>query len=235
VIGSSRLGRFFLDRLIRSLVAVFGLAVFGFGIYLQIQANLGLDPWNALNQGLAQRFSVSFGVISVSVSFLVIVLDLLLHESIGLGTLLDAVTVGICVDIFAALNIMPVQTQLPVQLVTLLVGILFACVGQFLYMKVGLSCGPRDGFLVAVGKRLPKVPIGVVSLGIFAVVFGISLLVGSPIGIGTVVATFGTGPIMEVVFRVLRFEPRNVEHEGLAGTWRAFCQAIKRETQQHTA
>ena len=229
MIYDSPLFRFFVDRLKRSLIAVCGLAVFGFGIYLQLQANLGLDPWNALNQGLAQRFSVSFGTVSVLVSFAVILVDLLLHESIGLGTLLDAVTVGVCVDIFTALDLIRLENGLFGRLLALLSGILCACVGQFLYMKVGLSCGPRDGFLVAVGKRVPKVPIGIVNLAIFAVVLVVSIMLDSPIGIGTVVTTFGTGPIMELVFRVLRFEPRMVQHEGLFGTITAFQQEWNRE------
>ena len=74
----------------RTLRAAGGLFIAAFGIYLTIQANIGLAPWDALNMALAGRFGVSYGTASISMSILVVLADLLLGERIGMGTLLDA-------------------------------------------------------------------------------------------------------------------------------------------------
>ena len=50
-------------------------------------------------------------------------------------------------------------------------------------------------------------------------------LLGGPIGFGTLIHLVVTGPIIDLVFRLVRFDPRSVEHEGLVQTIRAFSQA----------
>ena len=43
---------------------------------------------------------------------------------------------------------------------------------------------------------------------------------GGPIGIGTLLAVALQGPIMQLVFHITHFEPRDVEHESLIETFR---------------
>lgn len=220
------------DRGGRSAFAAFGLVVYSLGVYLQLQANIGISPWNALNQGLSMRLPISFGNASIIISLLIIGLDLLLHEPIGLGTVLDALVVGWALDFFLWAGLVPLQTFLPVQLAVLIVGLVIMCVGAYLYMKTGLSCGPRDAMLVALGKRLPRFSIGTINIALLAVVLVASTLLGSPLGLGTLITIFGTGAIMDLVFKVLRFDPRSVEHEGLVQTWAALVAAGKEESQE---
>ncbi|MBQ9331538.1 MAG: hypothetical protein IJS11_01240, partial [Oscillospiraceae bacterium] len=73
-------------------------------------------------------------------------------------------------------------------------------------------CGPRDALLVGLGKRLPKVPIGLVEVGLWAVVVLVGWLLGGPVGIGTLVSVLGAGLVMQLVCRIVRFEPRDVRH-----------------------
>lgn len=223
------LGLFFRDRGRRVLLAVAGLILFALGTYLQMQANIGLPPWHALNQGLTLHFPISFGSASILVSLTVVICDLLLRESIGLGTILDALVVGWGVDFFLWLDCVPSQTSLVPQLLLLLAGLVVTCLGQYLYMKAALSCGPRDALLVALGKRVPRIPIGAVNILMTSAVLLVGFLLGGQVGTGTVISLFGTGIVMEWVFRLLRFDPRVVEHEGLLQTCTAFTAALKGE------
>lgn len=222
---SSSLPAFFRDRGLRSAAASAGLVVYSFGTYLQMQANLGLAPWNALNLGLSNHTALSYGTASILISLAVVVLDLLLREPIGLGTILDALVVGWSMDFFLWFGWVPVQTALLPQLLLLLVGLVIMCVGAVLYMKPGLSCGPRDALLVALGRRLPRLSIGCINIVLLAAVLAVSVWMGVPPGIGTAITVFGTGIVMDLVFHCLHFEPRQVNHEGLAQTWRAFLLA----------
>ena len=84
-----------------------GLAVFALGNFLTVKANIGQAPWNVFNLGLANHLPLTYGQVSIIVSFLVVAADLLLREPIGLGTLLDAVLVGAFFDLYDALGLLP--------------------------------------------------------------------------------------------------------------------------------
>ncbi|MDO5106965.1 MAG: hypothetical protein Q4D39_01680, partial [Coriobacteriaceae bacterium] len=79
----------------------------------------------------------------------------------------------------------------------------------------GLGCGPRDALLVGLGRRLPHVPIGVVEIGLWSTVTLAGWLLGGPVGLGTLVAALGAGAVMQVVYDLIGFEPRDVTHRGL--------------------
>lgn len=48
-------------------------------------------------------------------------------------------------------------------------------------MGAGLCCGPRDALMVGLGKRVRKIPIGVVNMMIFATVVLVTLVLRGPI------------------------------------------------------
>lgn len=220
---------FLKNRLGRCAIAVIGLLIFALGTYFQIQANYGMSPWSSLNLGLSLNLPVSYGAASIGVSIAIILVDILMREPVGLGTILNALVIGVGSDICIALDFYPVQTELIGQTAALLAGIVITCIGQFVYMSAGLSCGPRDSLLVGLGKRFDKVSIGTVNIVLLAVVFTCCLFLGSPVGLGTVISVFGTGMIMDVVFRILKFNPKAVEHEDLPGTAAALRKALRKQ------
>ena len=222
------IGQFLVNRVKRSVIASIGLLTFALGVYFQLQANLGMQPWQAMRLGLANQLSVTFGTVSIAMSLVLIVIDLLLKQRIGLGTFLDAFLVGIGTDICIYLDFLPVQTSIPLQLFWLFAGMVVCCVGQWFYMTAALSCGPVDSFLLGIGSLFPKVSIGTVNLGILAVVLVICLVLKSPLGLGTVITVFGTGFVMDAVFKIVKFNPRDVVHEGLIETAAAFRRAIEK-------
>jgi uncharacterized membrane protein YczE len=79
-------------------------------------------------------------------------------------------------------------------------------------MQAAQCCGPRDSLLVGLGKRMPRVPIGVVEIILWAVVLLAGWLLGGPVGIGTLISTFGCGAVMQFVYSLIRFEPRAIRH-----------------------
>ena len=223
----NKLTLFFLDRIKRSLLASAGLLLFSFGFYLQLAGNVGLSPWPALNQGLANHLPITFGQASILVSVIIVVIDLLMRETIGIGTLLDAFLVGWGSDLFISLELIPYQTEFLPGMVVLVIGLVASCVGQWLYMLAALSCGPRDSLLVGLGKRLPKLSIGTVNILLTLAVALVAAVLGGQIGLGTIVSLVCTGIMMDAIFKLVRFEPRAVVHESLPATVKEFCKALK--------
>ena len=221
------LGQFFMNRIRRSVIASIGLLTYALGVYFQLQADLGMQPWQAMRLGLANQLNVTFGTVSIVMSLILIVIDLFLKQRIGLGTFLDAFLVGIGVDICIYLDFLPLQTNLCLQVGWLFAGMVVCAIGQWFYMTAALSCGPVDSFLLGIGSLFPKVAIGTVNLGILAVVLAICFVLKSPIGLGTVLTVVFTGMIMDLVFKIVKFDPRTVVHEGLIETAAALTSALK--------
>lgn len=207
----------YLKRLAR---LVFGLFIYGLGSFLSVQANVGLAPWDAFAMGASNITGMSFGT-AVSVTGLaVLVVDLFMREKIGWGTVLNTILIGVFVNVIEGWAIIPkMQSFLPGVLM-LLLGQLVICVASFFYIGAGLGCGPRDALMVALGKRFNRVPIGVVRGLMEGSVLIIGFLLGAKVGIGTVIAVFGIGFILEWTFRLFHFDVKAVRHESLLDTLR---------------
>ena len=218
------------DRIRRTLIAAAGLIVFAFGVYLQLQADIGQAPWNALNQGLSLHLPITYGTACNLVSCCIVLLDIALKEPVGIGMILDAFVIGWATDIFIALRLVPMPASLPVKIACHIAGMAVLCVGQLIYMKAALGCGPRDALMVALGKRFPKVSVGTVNMCIFVLVLGGAFALGAPIGIGTVLAVALLGPIMDFVFKVAHFDARGIVHENLLQTVKAVREDCKGES-----
>lgn len=189
---------------------VLGLLVFSFGVHLTIRANIGLAPWDCLGMGISYQTPLSYGLSMTVVSVAILVVDLLLGESVGFGTIIDALCTGNFIQFFNQVDPLPEAGSMPVGVLYMLAGLFVMALGQFLYMGSGQGMGPRDAFFVAVGKRLHNVPIGAVQALVFGTVLLVGFLLGGPVGVGTLVSTFGAGLIMQLVFGLVRFDPRTV-------------------------
>lgn len=189
-----------------------GLLVFAFGVHLTIFADIGLAPWDCLGMGISFHTPLNYGLSMTVMAVLILGIDLLLRERIGFGTIIDALLTGNFVQMFNDLNPLSREHSIYAGIIIMLSGFVFMALGMYIYMSAGQCCGPRDALLVGLGKRLPKVPIGVVEILLWTAVLLIGGLLGGPIGIGTVISTFGAGLVMQAVYRVIRFEPRDVQH-----------------------
>lgn len=204
-----------LDILKNSLLAAFGLFCFGVGVYLTIQANIGVAPWDAFCIGLSQTLGILYGNASILISLTIVAIDLLLKERIGIGMILDAIIVGKTVDLCNWLNLVPALENPIAGIFLMLAGLFVMGFSQYLYMKAALTCGPRDSMLVAMGKRMPRVPLGVISIGILVVVLAVGWALGGPIGIGTVISALCMGPMMQLAFALVKFDATKVQHQDL--------------------
>ncbi|MCF0229815.1 MAG: hypothetical protein HUJ76_09025 [Parasporobacterium sp.] len=204
------------------LLAAVALFLNGFGVYLTIHANLGAGPWDVFNLGLSHTFGILYGTASIAVSVVILIIDIILKEPIGIAMFIDAIVVGKSVDFFNAIDIIPVPSNIFTGLLMIVVGLFIMGYTQFLYMKAALGCGPRDTLMVGVTRRLKKVPIGAISIGLLSMATLIGFLLGGPVGIGTIVCAFASGPIMQLAFRTVKFNAVGIKHQRLRESFRIF-------------
>ena len=194
---------------------VAGLLVFSLGVHLTIYANIGLAPWDCLGMGIAKHTPLNYGLSMTCMAVIILLIDLAQREKIGYGTIIDALLTGNFVQMYNDLNPFPENQNLLAGIVLMVIGFVFMALGMWIYMKAAQCCGPRDALLVGLGKRMPKLPIGLVEILLWAVVLLLGWLLGGPVGIGTLISTFGAGAVMQLVYNAVRFEPREVKHRGV--------------------
>ena len=201
--------------LLNMVIAAVSLFVNGFGLYLTIQANIGVAPWDVLNLGLSKTLGILYGNASIAVSLTILLIDILLKEPIGIAMFIDAVVVGKAVDFFNWLGPIPPCRSLLTAIPLMIAGLFVLAYTQYAYMIASLGCGPRDTLLVGLAKRAGKIPIGVVSIAILTTATLIGWLLGGPVGIGTILCAFGAGPVMQLAFRTVRFDATGIRHQRL--------------------
>ena len=199
---------------LRTVKAALGLAICAFGTYLSIRANIGLAPWDAFSIGVSNISGVSYGTVVVVTGLIVLIADIVMKEKLGVGTLLDIAIVGKTVDFYTWMDLVPQQHNLALGLPMMVAAQFILAFGIYIYMSAGLSCGPRDALMIGIGKRLSRIPVGAVRTMMEAVVLLVGWLLGAKIGIGTVVAVFGLGICLQIVFNAAKFDAEAVEHDG---------------------
>ena len=200
---------------------VLGLLVFAFGVHLTIFANIGLAPWDCLGMGIAAHTPLNYGLSMTLMALVILGIDLLLKERIGFGTVIDALLTGNFVQMFNDLNPLEQNKNTWLGILIMLSGFVFMALGMWIYMKGEQCCGPRDSLLVGLGKRMSRVPIGLAEIMLWAAVLLAGWLLGGPVGIGTLISTFGAGLVMQLVYSLVKFEPRQVKHRDVVQTVKA--------------
>ena len=192
-----------------------GLLIFSLGVHLTIRANLGLAPWDCLGMGISFQTPLNYGLSMTMTSVIILFVDILMKEKIGFGTIIDALLTGNAVQLFNDIDPFPETTNTFIGILIIVSGLALMAIGQYFYMSSAQCCGPRDSLLVGLGKRLRRLPIGAVQIILWGTVLLIGWLLGGPVGIGTIVSTFGSGIVMQIVFAFIRFDPRATEHRSV--------------------
>jgi uncharacterized membrane protein YczE len=185
-----------------------GLCLFGIGTWLGLQAHLGVGPWDVLHGGLAKHLGTPFGRTAIGVSVVVLVIALIARVRPGVGTVLNVVVIGTVIDLFLGTSLLDGvrDAPLPLRLLTTAGGIAAVAIGSALYLGAHLGPGPRDGLMVAIHQRTGW-PVGAARAALECTVLLAGILLGGPVGVGTVAFALGIGPAVQLAFRVLRQTP----------------------------
>jgi len=79
-----------------------GLFIYGIGVALTVEAQIGIAPWDVLAQGISRQTGISFGVATVGVSVLVLLLWIPLRVKPGIASILNALLIGLFADLALA-------------------------------------------------------------------------------------------------------------------------------------
>jgi len=194
-------------RLPRRLVQLhLGLLLYGVSMAFMIQARLGSMPWDVFHQGVARITGLPFGWVVVGLSGFVLLLWIPLRQRPGLGTVSNALTVGLFAD--RALAILPAPHPMATRIAFLAFGILLNAIASGLYIGAALGPGPRDGLMTGLVARTGR-SIRLVRTGIEVAVVLSGWALGGVFGPGTVIYALTIGPLIQLVLSrvIVRHRP----------------------------
>jgi uncharacterized membrane protein YczE len=182
---------------------VLGLVCFGVGISLFFAGNLGTGPWDVFHAGVAKVSGLPVGVVINLIGLAILPLWIPLKEKIGLGTVLNAVLIGMVVDLVKPR--IGVSHQVGVRVLCVLAGVLIIGIGSGLYIGSGLGTGPRDGIMMGLSRM--KLSVRTARTLVEAVTLVVGFLLGGKVGFGTVAFLCLIGPIVQVMIPRLSLPP----------------------------
>jgi uncharacterized membrane protein YczE len=138
----------FTERLIR---CVAGLACFGTGIAFFVRSELGVPPWDVFHQGISKHTGLGLGTVLIIVAFFVLLLWIPLRLRPGLGTLLNAVEIGLVENL--AQDLIPHSHNMVIRIAFMVAGLCIIAAGSGLYIGAEFGSGPRDGLMLGINKR----------------------------------------------------------------------------------
>lgn len=202
-------------RYARRLAQLFaGLVLFGASIAAMLAAGLGVDSWDVFHQGVAEHAGIGIGLVIVAVSAGALLLWIPLRERPGVGTVANALVVGIVADV--TLRFIHTPSSVPAQLGLLALAVVGIGAATGLYIGAGLGPGPRDGLMTGLARRTGY-SIRVIRTGIEVAVLGIGWMLGGPVGVGTLIYALSIGPTTQFFLARFDIDGTSVPNTRLAG------------------
>ncbi len=174
---------------------VVGLVLYGVSLALMVRGNVGLAPWDVLHSGLIQHVPITLGQAVVLMSFVVLLLWFPLREQPGIGTIANALLVGLSAD--ATLWMLDEPTALGSRIALMVGGVVLCGIASGLYIGAQLGRGPRDGLMTGLHRRT-GLSLRLVRTLLEVAVVLVGLTLGGVLGAGTVVYALTIGPLTQL-------------------------------------
>ncbi|WP_411133798.1 YczE/YyaS/YitT family protein [Streptomyces sp. C10] len=184
---------------VRRLVQLYtGLTLYGASMGLMLRAELGLEPWSVLNQGISRHTGLSIGTVTIVSGALILLLWIPLRQRPGLGTVSNVVILGLVMD--ATLAWVPELDSLVARIPLLAGAVLLNGAATGLYIAADFGPGPRDGLMTGLHRRTGR-PVRLVRTCIEVTVLAAGFALGGSVGVGTVVYALAIGPLAQFFLR----------------------------------
>ncbi len=185
-----------------------GLACFGIGIAFFVKSTLGVPPWDVFHSGVSQHTGLGLGTVLIIVAFVVLLLWIPLRLRPGIGTILNAVEIGLVENI--AQDLLPDTSNIAVRIAFMAAGMLCIAAGSGFYIGAELGSGPRDGLMLGLNQRF-GISVRLARTVVEVTVMVIGIFLGGKIGIGTFVFAFGIGPLVQITLKLFRMSNAQVD------------------------
>ena len=195
------------DWAIALIVLFIGLTIAHLGVSMFLVSAMGTDTFTVFIQGLAltcQKFTgtvfPTVGTVHVIILCLIMVIMLFTTKGyIKPGTVICAFCGGPIIDFFnwIILPFVNEGSHIAIRAIVMVLGCVVLSIGMSVVINSEAGTGPNDLIAIVISDKLPKIQFRFVRIGcdVFFIIIG--FLLGGVVGIGTVVAAFLTGPLVQ--------------------------------------
>lgn len=174
-----------------------GLFLLAVGSSIMITANLGVSTWDVLHLGLQNKTPLSVGTVILLVGLLLVLVKYLLDRiRPQVGTLVNAIFVGVFMNLVLGSHLLPSFSAVWLNALWLIFGIFIIGMGAGLYVAVGYGAGPRDGLTLTLADRFGT-SIRMMRTIMEITACGLGWLLGGPVFFGTILSIFLIGPFLQ--------------------------------------
>ncbi|MGE9949102.1 YczE/YyaS/YitT family protein [Coprococcus catus] len=186
-----------------------GILLIGICVTCYRLSEFGVDPFSGMNLGISGFIGWSFGNWQLVANILILVVVFFtVRHLIGPGTVINMVGVGYTADFlcWVVLDVLKVEMTLPLRILALCLGTLFASLGVALYMIADMGLSPYDSVALIIEKLTKgKVPFQFarVASDITVIVIGVAFCLAAGnnvwliVGIGTIANALLNGPLIQ--------------------------------------
>lgn len=186
-------------KLRKVLFAFLGVAILALGASILNVAGVGLDPNTAMNSGISSKLGTSLGIFQLCANAVILLFVFIFgRKLIGIGTVINMVLAGFLIDGFSSLyyKLFSFQMTFTYQVIYLIVGVLLFTLGASLYMSANLGNAPYDAIAPIIVEKT-NFEYRKVRVCQDVIVVLIAFCFSGPIGVGTVINAFFTGPLID--------------------------------------
>lgn len=181
-------------------VLLVGLTVAHLGVTMFLLSELGTDTFTVFIQGLAKQFGLTVGTVHVIVlCILMVVMALTTKGYIKPGTVVCAFCGGPIIDLFTWMlgDYINGASSMAVRGVSMVAGCVILAAGMSIVINSNAGTGPNDLVAIILSDKIASVEFRWVRVACDVFFVGLGFLLGGTVGIGTIVAVFLTGPLVQ--------------------------------------
>ncbi len=180
-----------------------GFAITALGLILMLHSGLGMGPWGALEVSLSGITGLSVGQVTQLISLSLAGVSWLMKIPPSVTTILNMFFIGFFMDMF--IGLIPVAGDIGLRIAFFITGLLTYSFGISFYLSFALiSSGPRESFMLGLSKTL-KTSVRLSRIVIDMTVLIVALVIGGPIGVGTIFFAFSAGPLIQAFLKLRGF------------------------------
>jgi len=191
------------ELIVNIILYAIGIIFMPLGVVLTINAHLGAGGYDALNFALGNVLGINTSFAIYMTAFVAIIIAAIIRKSFPkLTTFISSFFLGIFTEIWKAILSQVEGKTFVFSFFLFAIGMIIIAFAVASYVISIFPSNPTDDLIVALTECHWRLGTAKVLIDCVCVVG--ALLLGGEIGIGTVVCTFGLGPIIDIFYRIIK-------------------------------
>jgi uncharacterized membrane protein YczE len=195
----------------RIIYIILGSIVSGLGIAMMAKGTLGVDTLSVFMLGIAKLFNLPFSYANALVNLSIIgIVFLKDRKIIGIGSLINACMIAFTIHLSSDVIETIIVSNDILNYIVIIIGPICIGVGAAIYVNQNLGAAALESLTLCLCGMIKKLNLKTARILLDFTFALLGMIIGGPIGLGTVTTVILVGP---TVFKVSKLLKGNSEYE----------------------